>query len=154
MGTEAPHFEINMSSHPQYLSVVRATVEASGRALGFDATDCHQLALAVNEAIANVIRHGYRGQTGRPIALRIESAECDQRRGICIVLEDECGEVDLAKIKGRPLDEIRPGGLGVHIISELMDRVEYSHRSGNSGLRLRMCKFLPAAHAAACKEKP
>ena len=33
---------------------------------------------------------------------------------------------DPAKIRGRPLEEIRPGGLGVHIIRQAFDRVTYS----------------------------
>jgi serine/threonine-protein kinase RsbW len=51
---------------------------------------------------------------------------------------------------GRPLDEIRPGGLGMHIIQEGVDVVQYAtnvHRN-----RLRLVKYLPAADGDESKD--
>jgi anti-sigma regulatory factor (Ser/Thr protein kinase) len=65
--------------------------------------------------------------------------------GVSIVLEDEAKQVDPDQIKSRDLDEIRPGGLGVHIIRELMDEVRYERRE-HAGMRLTMIKRIaPAA---------
>jgi anti-sigma regulatory factor (Ser/Thr protein kinase) len=47
--------------------------------------------------------------------------------------------VDPATIRSRDLDDIRPGGLGVHIIHEVMDEVRYERRDSR-GMRLTMVK--------------
>jgi hypothetical protein len=69
--------------------------------------------------------------------------------GVCIVIEDEARQVDPAKIKGRDLDDIRPGGLGVHIIRQVVDRAEYAPRE-HAGMRLTLIKRLdgPSAQRA------
>jgi anti-sigma regulatory factor (Ser/Thr protein kinase) len=56
------------------------------------------------------------------------------------MIEDEAEQVDPCTIKSRCLDEVRPGGLGVHIIREVMDEVAYECRSGGVGMRLTMVK--------------
>ena len=47
--------------------------------------------------------------------------------------------MDPAVIKSRNLDEVRPGGLGVHIIKAVMDEVSYEKRNP-IGMRLTMTK--------------
>jgi anti-sigma regulatory factor (Ser/Thr protein kinase) len=60
-------------------------------------------------------------------------------QGVEVLLFD-CGPaVDTTKIEARPLDEVRPGGLGLHIIRGSMDTVEYK-RAGRLN-RLRLVKF-------------
>jgi anti-sigma regulatory factor (Ser/Thr protein kinase) len=63
--------------------------------------------------------------------------------GIKIVLEDRARQVALEKIKSRDLEDVRPGGLGVFIIAEIMDEVHYEHREGG-GMRLTMIRRVPA----------
>ena len=99
--------------------------------------------LAVDEAVANVIKHGYEGRSGEPIEVSLESVQCDGRCGLQVTICD-CGrQVDPEGITGRPLDDVRPGGLGTHIIRNAMDEVEYSIRTP-LGMRLRMLKLLDA----------
>ncbi len=132
---------MEMISQPRYLSGVRTTMSAVSNRLGFSCIDSSQIALAVDEAIANVIRHGYNqcGEERIWISIwPIESPEC----GIRILIEDEAQKVDPACIQSRELDEVRPGGLGVHIIQEIMDTVVYEHRE-NAGMRLLLEKFCP-----------
>jgi hypothetical protein len=45
------------------------------------------------------------------------------------------------------LDDIRPGGLGVYIIREIMDEVRYEKREGG-GMRLTLTKRKPADGAS------
>jgi len=58
------------------------------------------------------------------------------------VLQDEGAAPDPAKLKARPLEEIRPGGLGLHFIQQSMDVVEFSRKKGKN--QLRLVKYLPA----------
>ena len=58
-------------------------------------------------------------------------------------LRDYGTKCDPDCIKGRDLDDVRPGGLGVHIIREIMDEVTYD--TGHEvGTELKMTKFLKA----------
>ena len=47
-----------------------------------------------------------------------------------------------ATFKGRDLDQIRPGGLGLHFIRSAVDRVEYDTPPGG-GMLLKMIKLMP-----------
>jgi serine/threonine-protein kinase RsbW len=57
--------------------------------------------------------------------------------------------VDPAEICGRDLDDVRPGGLGVHLIRAMMSTADYSRAPGG-GMLLVMRKY--KSHTA-CGEK-
>ena len=44
--------------------------------------------------------------------------------------------MDPSKLKGRRLDEIKPGGLGLHFIRQSMDVVEFKREQGANLLQL------------------
>jgi anti-sigma regulatory factor (Ser/Thr protein kinase) len=145
-------FVMRLLSEPRYLCAVRATVETLARQLGLGDEQAGRVVMAVDEAITNVIRHGYRGEPGRPIWLRVKPLNDDGRRGLQIVIEDDCEQVDPSGIQGRPLDEVRPGGLGVHIIREAMDEVRFDRRPGGRGMRVTMRKYGgPEVQSAKCE---
>ncbi|MBX3378353.1 MAG: ATP-binding protein [Phycisphaeraceae bacterium] len=141
--TRAPDLTLQMVSDPVYLSGAREMVSAVSRRLGFSEEACGQIALAVDEALCNVIRHGYDKRRDGPIWLSVwpEYGDNGQSgvKGIRIVVEDEARQVDPSQIKSRNLDEIRPGGLGVHIIREVMDEVTFEKRD-RVGMRLTLVK--------------
>lgn len=140
---------ITMRSDPRYLCGVRELVRSVAGRLGFDEKDASKMAMAVDEALANVICHGYGRRTDRPIYLRLDPLETDEGViGLTIVIEDEADQVDIDAIKGRDLEQVRPGGLGVHIIHEIMDEVAYEPRDGG-GMRLTMTK-----HRSSCGGPP
>lgn len=149
---ERPHIRVEMLSNPLYLSGARELVAAVADRLGFPEDACGHIKLAVDEALCNVIRHGYDRRPDGPIWLSLwplTDAPAAGRPGgggpgLLIVIEDEARQVDPDQIRSRSLDEIRPGGLGVHIIGEVMDDVRYEKRNG-SGMRLTMLKRLNTA---------
>lgn len=170
---EPPQIRLQLMSNPQYLSGARELVGAVAKRLGFADEACGKIALAVDEALCNVIRHGYGRETNRPIWVSIwpvcdGAASC--RAGaskagpggdtlpsaLRIVIEDEAKQVDPAVIRSRDLEEIRPGGLGVHIIRAVMDEVTYEKRD-KAGMRLTMIKHrtpetADTADKSQCKE--
>ncbi|MAE63079.1 MAG: hypothetical protein CMJ18_02300 [Phycisphaeraceae bacterium] len=148
-----PDLEIQISSDPRYVCAVRAAMESAARARGLAEATCAELALATGEAVANVINHGYQGRGDGPIWIRFTGVDDPGREGIEIEIEDECPDVDLASIKSRALDQVRPGGLGVHIIRQTMDEVEYVHREDGRGVRLRMRKYAESAPEPAANEE-
>ncbi len=108
--------------------------------MGFDDGQISRLVLAVDEAIANVIKHGYGGRRDRPVELCLEAIEEQGTRGVRFVIRDFGKQVPPETICGRELDDVRPGGLGVHIIRSVMDRVNYAPAKGG-GMRLEMVKL-------------
>jgi len=143
--SEQADVELRLLSHPRNLCVARAAVEALLRRLCCDDGDAARVVLAVDEALSNVIRHGYDGRNDQPIWLRLWCNGDAAATGLRIVIDDEGRQVDPAQIVPRELEEVRPGGLGVHIIREVMDKVSYSARPGG-GMSLSMTKrFSPSA---------
>ena len=123
------------------LCQVRVVVETLGKESGFDQKECAAMALAVDEALTNVIRHAYGGEPNKEIEIAIEQLnETNDHQGLRISIRDFGKTVDRSKIKSRELTDIRPGGLGVHIMREVMDEVIYE-RPESGGTLLRMIKY-------------
>ncbi len=144
--------KLQLESNPQALGLVRAAVERAAELLHFPEEESRAVVRSVDEALANVIRHAYQGKTGQPIEVTCRHLHRTQNdvctTGLEIVLQDSGVPANPAKLKGRPLDELRPGGLGLHFMRESMDEVELSRKKGKNHLRL--VKYLaPAAPAIA-----
>lgn len=113
--------------------MVRGCLEKEGCEKDF----VQRMVLAVNEACMNIIQHAY-GNRETEI-FRVEIFIDDKELTFC--LTDFAPTVEVESIKGRELDDIRPGGLGIHFIHELMDQVEFLQAPGeNSGNILKMKK--------------
>ncbi len=138
---------VNILSNARSLPAVRGAVEQTAASEGFDANDTHGLVLAIDEALANVIKHGYDGRSDQPISIMLSAVQAaDGRRGIAVEVRDRGKQVDPSSICGRDLDDVRPGGLGVHIIRAVMDEAEYSCPN-EGGMCLRMVKYVPGKPA-------
>ena len=135
-----PELHLEFFSRPGYLAVIRRMVEGLCGRMGYTPDESSQICLAIDEALCNVIRHGYDSRSDGRIRLSIHEREHDGR--LEFVIEDDAPQVDLDTIRSRELEDVRPGGLGVHLINEIMDDVTYEHRDGG-GMRLRMHKRLP-----------
>ncbi len=144
--------KLQLESNPEALALVRAAIERATELLHFSADQSRAIVRSVDEALANVIRHAYEGKTGQPIEVTCRHLHRTQddvcATGIEIVLEDSGAPPDPAKLKGRCLDEVRPGGLGLHFMRQCMDEVVFSQEKGKN--QLRLVKYLaPAAPAVA-----
>jgi anti-sigma regulatory factor (Ser/Thr protein kinase) len=131
-------------SNPKWLSVVRGTVERLTETLGFPIAQSRSITRAVDEALTNIVRHSYGNRLDQPIAMYFRRT---QRRhdgqvqhGLEILLCDRGPAVDPCKLQGRPLGEIRHGGLGLHFIRGAMDTVEFTRKGPTN--RLRLVKYL------------
>ncbi len=95
------------------------------------------IVLGIDEACTNIIRHAYNGES-RPF--RIEMRR--MRNRLRFILRDYGSPCERPKIQSRDLDEVRPGGLGVHIIQQVFEHVEYSPQA--HGTRLTLEKRISA----------
>jgi anti-sigma regulatory factor (Ser/Thr protein kinase) len=135
--------KLELLSDPKLLSVVRGALESLTEVFGFSPPDRRSVTRAVDEALTNIMRHCYCGRTDQPIELhfsRLRPQSSDVPDGLEILLCDQGPAVDPAKLRGRRLDEIKPGGLGLHFIRQSMDIVEY-RRVGSTN-QFRLVKYL------------
>lgn len=85
----------------------------------------------------NIIQHAYGEKTEGEIRLHLAR----ENGRLIIELEDDAPCIDPLTVRPRPLSDVRPGGLGVHFIREIMD--EMAFLSGqDKGNRLRLVKRL------------
>ena len=143
--------KVSIRSSPAHLPIVRAALEKMCEMLGFDGKSAGAVVLSVDEALTNVIRHAYDGDNDQPIDVDLVPIGQDPPLGLKICLTDWGKQVDPSRIKSRDLDDVRPGGLGVHIITECMDQVQYTPRN-EGGTVLAMIKNIPPADPQDSKE--
>lgn len=144
--------KLELHSDPQLLCVVRGALERLTEVFGFSPPDRRSVTRAVDEALTNIMRHCYNGRTDQPIELyctRVPPRGSERADGLEILLCDKGPAVDPSKLRGRRLDEIKPGGLGLHFIRQSMDIVEY-RRVGDTN-EFRLVKYLkPATQSGNC----
>lgn len=132
--------ELAIPSHPIYLQLVRGMMERIGDILGLPSEEASRIILAVDEASSNIIKHAYMNEPGGRIEFLITL-----KQGVMDITITDFGKAcDIRCLKPRALDDIRPGGLGVYIIGEVMDNVTYT--CGENGRnRIRMTKTFSAS---------
>jgi anti-sigma regulatory factor (Ser/Thr protein kinase) len=149
MSEEIGAVELTITSSAKSLPIVRSAAERMAKIEGFNDEEAHALTWAVDEALANVIKHGYSGQPNQPITITLRPVrQPDGRRGMSIAVRDRGRQVDPKSIVGRDLNDVRPGGLGVHIIQTVMDEYDYSCPP-DGGMLLKMVKYIPTEKAPA-----
>ena len=133
---------LQLLSNPQVLCGVRGAVSSLASVVGFGEEDCRAITLAVDEAIANIIRHAYAGETGKAIEVEFNQLEGANggKPGLEIVLVDQGTEPKPGALEGLPPGELRSGGLGLHFMRQSMDTVV--HKRVGSTNRLYMVKFV------------
>ena len=126
-------------SSTRYLEDVRRFVVSHAQEAQLPDDYVEQFKIAVDEACTNVIEHAYKGQDGHEV-------------DIAIIIDTDRFTVRI-RDEGEPFDESsyhepnllhltkmrKKGGLGVHIIRRLMDRVEYRKRGHVN--EIQMTKF-------------
>lgn len=122
---------------------VLAAVREAARCRGFDDHGAQQLELAVDEALVNIVQHGYeRGEEG-PIEVRILAEPV----GIQVVLKD----------RGLPFDPARSlapdQGLGLRLLRAMVDQVAFRFL-GPEGRECALTKRLPTPHPEPQEEPP
>lgn len=135
--------ELRIRANPDYLGVARTAVRQFAQISGITESETEQVTLAVVEAITNVIRHSYGGPCEKPVIIKFDKINCSGEKlpALEIVIRDFGKQVDPQTIRGRDLDEVRPGGVGVHIMRSVMDEIEFT-QANDCGMLLRMIKCI------------
>lgn len=124
---------LSFRSDPAAIADVRHTLERFAESHGIDRGCAGELGLAVNEAIANIIRHAYKGREDEPIELTAEM----EGDALVICLRD-WGTGEIPNLMRQKTDLSQPGGLGLPCMKQIMDSLEFIPQS--DGMLLKMTK--------------
>ena len=138
---------VALPSHPKFLPLVRALAEQGAHMAGFGEEECERIVLGVTEGVSNVMRHGYGGCREQRIDLVLHAPEREFR----LEVRDYGCFVDPEAIQSRPLDDVRPGGLGVHLMKTTMDSVTY-RKNERGGTTLTLIKRLSGGPSRAAPD--
>ena len=133
---------LTVHASPVWFSTIRNLVINICRNCGICDRTSGSIALALDEAVSNIHRHGYHGSSDELIEIQLEAMQAGNGVPwkVKICLEDRATQIDLEQIKSREIEDIRPGGLGVYLIQSIMDHVDWSYREGG-GMRLVLEKY-------------
>jgi anti-sigma regulatory factor (Ser/Thr protein kinase) len=132
---EPEHLRLSIPSHPKYLQLVRKMIKNITAITGISKKESADIILAVGEACANIIRHGFQNRPHGTIHLYFDVCQTE----LTITIEDSGCQWDPEKLPTRDLDEVRPGGLGIHMMQCAMDCVNFECSAGE-GNRVKMIK--------------
>ncbi|MBP7999785.1 MAG: ATP-binding protein [Chloroflexi bacterium] len=129
----------------EQLAQVRHFIDNAAATLLCDGEMIDDLVLATDEAVTNIIVHGYQEQDGD-----IEVALCQQPGACVIILRDNAPAFDPHDAPSpditKPLDMRPLGGLGVHLIRHLIDEMHYQHRNDGFNELILIKRMKPAAN--------
>jgi serine/threonine-protein kinase RsbW len=128
--------ELRLANDLVGLANLAEWVERFGAEQQLSASVVNALNVVLDEAISNAINHGYDAGVRGEIAVRLRRAGSS----VAVEVEDDGRPFDPLQAPppdlSLPLDERPIGGLGVHLIKNLMDEVSYARRDGRNILKM------------------
>jgi serine/threonine-protein kinase RsbW len=122
--------QISITSDTRHLSVIREFISRMIRQSDLPTEEENKIILAVDEAVTNIIEHGYDNVANGPIEIEVEYDPAIFR----IMVRDSGRRFNPEAI-GAPdiMEHVRLGkkkGLGIFLMRQIMDEVRYSFREG------------------------
>ena len=124
-------------------------VDGIAAALHLDSRTEYALRLCVEEAAANVVMHGVSGGADAGfVGLRV----APETEALRVVVEDCCGAFDPLTVPTpqlpRSLEDARVGGLGIHLMRQYAQAIDYERRDGTNRLMLSIPRARPLSRGA------
>src|SRR5262249_7387968 len=113
--------KLEVTSHTANLALMRNFVRRFLDRHSFSEKERTLMVLGIDEACTNVIRYAYDLRDDQPIALSVEAL----RTCVRMRLRDYGEQKPASKMRGRAHNEVKPGGLGLHLIRNAFDKVDY-----------------------------
>jgi anti-sigma regulatory factor (Ser/Thr protein kinase) len=138
--TMSDTLSIALLNRTEELERLSSAIDEFADVHGFSADVTHAIHLALDEVVANVIRHAHDDGDEHRIGVELSLGN-----GIVTIEVNDDGVAfnplaapppDLEL----PIEQRRPGGLGIHIIKAIMDGLDYRRSKGRN--RLTMVKML------------
>ena len=130
MPTRMQRFRLKIPSVTENLQLIRDFVIKIADNAGFNDENQEKIALAVDEACTNVIKHAHKFDSSRLIDIFVQT----DASKIKITITDKGRGFNIKKVKDpdlkRYVKESRHGGLGIFLIKTLMDDVHFEFNPG------------------------
>lgn len=127
-------FNLKVASATENLEVIREFIHDIAAQAGFDLESAGQIELAVDEACTNVIKHAHAYQENKMLELKVE---IDSEKMVINIIDKGKG-FDVDKITKPDLEkyihQARKGGLGIHLMRNLMDDVQFQLNPGKKNI--------------------
>ena len=137
--------EIVRDARREHLAELLAFVDDACVRAGLDRDTIFDVRLATEEVVTNVIDHGYAGTTPGPVTVRFRR----EPARVIVTIDDLARPFDPALAPhvdpSAPIEQRRIGGLGWHLVHQVMDEVRHEPRSPH-GNRLTLVKRIPPTH--------
>ena len=129
--------EIKIANKLSELARLNQTLAEFGQRHGLASKAMHDLNLALEEILINIISHGYTDDREHEIKVRLSAPPGEVRAEV----EDDgqpfnplaAPEPDTAQ----SLEKRTIGGLGIHLVRNLMDGLEYQRQDGKNLFRMQ-----------------
>jgi serine/threonine-protein kinase RsbW len=135
---------ITLLNRTDELERLSRAIDNFAEAHGFSEDVTHALHLALDEVVANVIRHAHDDGDEHRIGVQLTVGD-----GVVTIEVNDDG-VPFNPLAApppnldAPISQRRPGGLGIHIIKAIMDGLDYRRTKGRN--RLTIVKMLGRFH--------
>ena len=133
-------YHLRIPSQTDNLEIIREFVTQIARKVGFREDETSKIELAVDEACTNVIEHAYSKDERKLIDIAIQ---IDPQKFTVIITDQGKGfnakrlkKIDMKKY----LEEMRVGGLGIHLMHTLMDEIDFDVVGGRKN-QVKMVKY-------------
>ena len=116
---------VTFPSRTSYVHMATMVVSNAAAIAGFDKGVAGKVAIAADEAVTNVIKHAYQGDTTKQVTLKVVITE--ESLIIKVFHTGKALHKENVKlpIMSDYIKERRRGGLGLYIINKFMDEVDY-----------------------------
>ncbi len=128
---------LEVPSHPRFVSFARDIVYRLSLQQGFSTAAAFDLKVIAGEALSNIIKHAYDGQTNKPIYLEFLMFPAYME----LRFRDLGRQAPISAHDAHDLSDYRERGLGVYLISKLSD-YHYFDQSHAVGTELVIKKRL------------
>ncbi len=127
--------DVTLAADPNAISLVVERVMEIARKMHCAEGKEFEIELALQEALANAIQHGCKGDRSKMVQFCVA---CDEKRGILIIVRDPGQGFDPASIPNCVMSEnvFAESGRGIFLINRLMDEVSFER----NGTEIRMKK--------------
>jgi len=126
-----------VTAQPQQLATLRHHAASVFHDLAMAESQLERLVLALGEAAMNIVQHGFSGGSDDG---RLDLEIYLRPDGVSLRLLDNAFLFRPSGSIPKPAGKLRPGGLGLSLIREIMDEVIYLPRMGAEGNLLEMFK--------------
>ena len=133
---QSPQPHLALESRLEDLELVWPWVESIGRACAIPVDDEFAINLCLEEALSNVIRHGYRGEPGHPVTVDFTA----QEGSVQFVIEDQAPWFDPLAFTPAPdpasIDDLKPGGRGILLLRKFSSSLAYERLAAGNRLTI------------------